>query len=197
MKEKNEIFVKTFAGRASVQQRVADCVTRSMAIAFDIDYKVMYNKLYDRARHYAKYGKSVTATYLRKNPRQQSPRNGCHYPVFEYWMKKLGFKKYPFAAKFYSDRFDFDDIFVKSLPKGTYIFDIEKRVGKKKHGHLVCVKDNAIYDSWECHKWNYKILNMYTSEELGKDFDKKRTWTAYLWHKKLEKEYLQKINTNG
>ena len=173
MKEKNKIYVETFGGRNSSQQYVRDCVTRAMAIAFDIDYKVMYNRLYDRARHYAKYGNSVVATYLRRYPRKQSPRNGMYSVIYGYWMKKLGFVKIKFTAKSYLDRLTFDQIFIKCLPKGTYIFQIEKRKGAKRNGHLVCVKDNVVYDSWKCHKCNYKIITMWTTKELGYNFNDK------------------------
>lgn len=160
-KKTHELLIETHGGRESLQKNVKDCVTRAIAIAFDKDYKDVYNKLYERAKHYAKYGKSDVAAYLRRKPRKQSPRNGCFSVIYEYWIKKFGFIKIPVQKK--GIKWNFDEEFIRRIPNGTYIFRIQKP--NKKAGHLVTVKANKVYDSWNCLDYGYKVVNMYCTKD--------------------------------
>ena len=157
--KKENLLIETYGGRKSSAQNVSDCVTRAISIAFDKEYKDVYTKLYDRAKHYAKYGKSSLATYLRQNPRKQSPRNVGYPKVYEYWIKKFGFVRVDIQSR--NINWDFDTKFIKSIANGTYIFDIRKG----NSGHLVTVKANKVFDSWVCFDCGYKVIRMYCSQE--------------------------------
>ena len=100
---------------------VGDCVCRALAIATGTDYKVMYNLL-------KKYNNGVT------------PRNGVYKAVYKKLLSDLGWTWIPCCGRGVKNT----NVHLKptELPDGVVICRLS--------GHLTCVIDGIIYDTYNC-----------------------------------------------
>lgn len=72
---------------AGYKGETRDCVVRSIAIATELPYQKVYDKLFDLNRAFAASHRSRAARWLAKNP---SPRSGNMRKVYEPWLRSLG-----------------------------------------------------------------------------------------------------------
>lgn len=88
-------FVYDDGGRSKYFQaeKVGDCVVRSIAVAAEMDYKEVYEDLFERNRaHYAERD----AKYHKRTPAPtRSPRDGVRRAVYEPYLFSLGFTWLP------------------------------------------------------------------------------------------------------
>jgi hypothetical protein len=173
-------FYKTNPRTGNAQQvDVGDCVTRSIVIALNLDYNYVYSKLSEGMKKLSKTGfilrskDRVAPSRVGKRvyPRARiSARNGVYDRVYEPFLKKHGYEYLNFD--FLPRVIPFNCDTLANMPKGTYILLLKKHVGG---GHLTCVKDNVIYDSWDCatsEKRKYYINGIFHQEPNMKDIVK-------------------------
>tara|TARA_R100000278_G_scaffold35704_1_gene32122 strand:+ start:2116 stop:2670 length:555 start_codon:yes stop_codon:yes gene_type:complete len=152
-----EHFTETNPRTGNAQQdNVGDCVTRSIVIALNLDYKYVYSKLSEGVKRLTKTGyilkdsdgvapKWVGHRYYPRSSRI-SARNGVNKRVFRPFIKNHGMD---FLDLNYLPRvIHFNCETLSKFPKGTFIIELDSF--GKRCGHLTCVKDNVIYDSWDC-----------------------------------------------
>lgn len=136
-------FVKTYGGREKYFKKVnvRDCVIRAICNATGLDYQEVYNtvKQYQEVFYQQKgitKGKKI------------SPRNGVPNEVTkDYIENQIKWKWHPLKDANIQDH---------KFGKGTYIV--------KMRGHLTCIKNNKIYDSWDCQNKRNKIVYGYWSK---------------------------------
>jgi hypothetical protein len=113
-------YVRTDGGRSLYfKGNAGDCVVRAIALAADLDYKDVYDRLK------VKMGKG------------KSPRNGVPRAIYHDFIIGLGFKWIPYTGIGTGCRVHLNQ---NELPTGTMICRLSK--------HLCCVKDHTIYDTF-------------------------------------------------
>jgi len=167
---KNTHFIKTNPRTGNAQQdNVGDCVTRAIVNAFELDYKKVYDELSEGCRRLMQRG------YILKESDNCSPkwvgkryyppftsitaRSGVNHRVYRPVIKKHGMKY--LDLDFLPRVIPFNCDVLSKFPKGTFIVEIDKPIGS---GHITCIKDNVIYDSWDCatsEKKKYHIRGIY------------------------------------
>ena len=115
-------FVYNDGGRSKYFRAtdVGDCAVRAIAIGTGMDYKVVYNDL--KALNNGK-----------------SCRNGTPKKVDKKYLTNLGWIWHPTMFVGSGCKVHLDE---NELPKGTLIVAVS--------GHLVCVKDGVIHDTYDC-----------------------------------------------
>lgn len=138
-------FVKSSGGRENYFKRpnVKDCVTRAVCNATGNDYMEVYNGIKEIQ---VKYNKQMG----RASSKHNSPRNGVPHNVTKNYIEKvLKWKWHELPAG--------QTILEWNIKKGTYLIQM-------KH-HLTCIKDNKLYDSWDCQtKKKDKSISGYWAE---------------------------------
>lgn len=123
-------FVKSLGGREKYYHKtnVKDCVCRAICNATGNDYQETYNGLrtelirYNRKLH-------------RSSTKHNSPRNGVPHNVTKNYIEKvLGWKYNPMEPGSILGEYQFE--------KGIFLVNLNR--------HITCVKDNVLYDSWDC-----------------------------------------------
>ena len=110
-----------------------DCVVRSIAIATNSDYKLIYDTLFNKAKDYINNHNNKISR--RMNP---SPRDGTNKVIYEEYLLTKGWK-YISLIKFGSkDRTRIDQL--------THLNNIIIHV---MPSHLVCMKKGIIHDNWD------------------------------------------------
>ena len=131
-------FVKSDGGRSNYfkGEKAGDCVTRAIVHATGLDYKKVYEDLFDLARN---WGNKRTQKAL-KIRAKASPRNGVNKKVLKHYIENvLGFTWVSCSGigKGISMHVNKDE-----LPNGTLILSVSK--------HLTCTIDGVLYDSYDC-----------------------------------------------
>ena len=121
-------YFKNDGGRSKYYKgKTGDCVVRAIAIALELDYKLVYDELAD-------LNKSFEGI--------KSARNGTHKKVYDAYLKKHGWKWHS-APKFDGRKARHYD-----MPSGRCIGRMAK--------HLVAIVDKQVYDTWDStHKMVY------------------------------------------
>lgn len=122
-KEKQNMeFVYSDGGRSKYFQatNVGDCAVRAIANATGIDYKEVYNA-------------------LKKLNGGKSCRDGTPKKVDKQYLTSLGWKWHPTMKIGSGCKVHLRE---DELPKGNLVVSVS--------GHLTCVKDGVIYDTYDC-----------------------------------------------
>lgn len=132
-------FVYSDGGRSKYFKAtsVGDCVTRAICNATGKDYKEVYDRLNEMA-------KRESLKHHRRNQRSNS-RNGVFKETWKRYLKEIGWvhhKTCELGSK--ADKIRFVE---NALPNGTLIVQLSK--------HLTCLKDQVIYDTYDCSKKQY------------------------------------------
>lgn len=128
-------FIYDDGGRAAAGFRgtTGDCVTRAIAIATGLPYREVYDALHDAQRAYGETRRDRRAADIRR--RGPSPRNGVHRPIYEAYLRDLGWGWTPTmqigAGTTVHLRAD-------ELPPGPIIARLSR--------HVCAVIDGAVYD---------------------------------------------------
>ena len=132
------IWVENDGGRADAGFRgeTRDCVTRSIAIATGVSYRVVYDELFARAKALAATGRCKVARYLRK--KDASPRTGVHRKVYEAYLLDLGWTWVPTMQIGQGCTVH---LRANELPSGIIIARLSK--------HLCVVRDGVIHDMFD------------------------------------------------
>lgn len=144
---------------------VGDCAVRAIAIATGIDYKQVYND-------------------LKKLNGGKSCRNGTPKKIRRKYLTQLGWVWHPtmFIGQGCQVHLDKNE-----LPSGTLIVSVS--------GHLTCVKDGVIYDTYDCSREGNRCVYGYytlpTAEDIKKA-QKKSELQAKIKELKAELKALEK-----
>lgn len=136
-------FVRCHGGREKYFKRinVRDCVVRAVCNATGEDYQ----KVYEGVRQYQEKFYSQKGIYKGK---KISPRNGVPNEVTKkYIEEKLKWKWHPLKNANIQDH---------KFGKGIYIVQMRR--------HLTCIKNNKLYDSWDCQNKKDKTVLGYWSK---------------------------------
>ena len=125
--------------------QAGDCVTRAIAIATGMDYKEVYNLV-------AKKVEAITGT--------KSARNGVPKKLTKQIMKELGFKWVSTMSVGTGCKVHLRE---EDLPEGIII--------TKVTGHIVCIIDGVINDTYDCSRDGNRCVYGYWYKE---DYDEKR-----------------------
>ena len=118
-------FIWHDGGRASCGfvGLTSDCVARSVAIATGEVYREVYDSL------------------SKLSPK--TARHGISQMVIDSFLKDRGWEVLPYSAEVSALKAFY------SLPKGVALVQFEpSEESRKLHGHLSCVVDHTVYDTW-------------------------------------------------
>ena len=115
---------------------VGDCVTRAIANATGIDYKVIYSRLKELAKH--------ESTKNHRGHKQSSVRDGVFKETWKKYLKEIGWIH---CSSYKQDGTRMALTEQDFHNKGTFIVQLSK--------HLTCVKDGVILDTYNCSKKEY------------------------------------------
>lgn len=147
--ETNMDFVKSLGGREKYYHKtnVKDCVIRAICNATGNDYKKTYDEV-----------KTELIIYNRKlyrsSTKHNSPRNGVPHNVTKKYIEKvLGWTYHKIEPGSILGEYEFG--------KGTFLVNLNR--------HVTCIKDDVLYDSWDCsqgkgRKRNPMILGYWSKE---------------------------------
>ena len=168
-------FVYCDGGRSKYfkAENVGDCVTRAIANATGIDYKVIYDRLKELSE-------KESVKYHRGH-KQSSVRDGVFKETWKKYLKEIGWVKHSTCGIGSADKMHFTE---EEVPNGICIIQLSK--------HLTCIKDKVIYDTYDC------SVKEYTDFETGEDVinDKRCVyayWTAPTAQQAEEQEHFKKL----
>lgn len=159
-------FIYNDGGRSKYFKatNVGDCAIRAIAIATGIDYKQVYND-------------------LKKLNNGTSCRNGTPKKVDKTYLTQLGWVWTPtmFIGQGCKVHLDEDE-----LPSGTLIVSVS--------GHLTCVKDGVVYDTYDCTREGNRCVYGYWRKPTKEEVELKKKQNEELaLKKKKEAEKKAKI----
>ena len=133
-------FVYSDGGRelAGYKGSAGDCVTRAISIANEeLNYQDVYKELHERTKIFADTKRSRKAKSLKG--KSKTARNGVFKEIYEPYLFNLGWVWEP-TMQIGSGT----TVHVKQdeLPEGKLILRLS--------GHIVCVDDGVIYDTYDC-----------------------------------------------
>lgn len=139
-------FVYDDGGRSKYfrAENVGDCVTRAIANATGLDYKVIYDRLNALAKS--------ERTGKRKRGKSNS-RDGVYKNTFKKYLEELGWTWHPTMQIGQGCKVHLCE---EELPKGTLIVSVSK--------HLTCVKDGVLYDTYDCTRDGMRCVYGYWTE---------------------------------
>ena len=126
-------YVYSDGGRSKYFKGTAgDCVTRAICNATGLDYKEVYDTLFKMIK--AKPSKKASGS------KGTTPRNGVPIKIIHsYLEQQLGWVWHPTMEIGQGCRVH---LAARELPAGTLIVQVS--------GHITCVKDGVLYDSYDC-----------------------------------------------
>lgn len=145
-------FIYSDGGRSKYfkADNVGDCVTRAICNATGLDYKYVYDRLNEMA-------KKESVKRHRRHQRSQS-RNGVFKETWKRFLKEIGWVHHS-TCEIGSSKEKVK--FVEgALPNGVLIVQLSR--------HLTCLKDQVIYDTYDCSKKDYydwQTGDLVTNEE--------------------------------
>jgi len=135
--------------------KVGDCAVRAIAIGTGKDYKEVYNEL--KALNHGK-----------------SCRNGTPKDVDKKWLREHGWVWHP-TMKIGSGCTT--HLKKDELPSGTLIVQVS--------GHLTCVKDGVIYDTYDCSRGGTRCVYGYWTPSVKNE----KKYKVVLWFKDEHDHY--------
>lgn len=128
-------FVQHDGGRseAGYQGRAGDCVARAVAIAAELPYQQVYDRLAE--------GNATQRRSSRSGPRSKSARNGVHThrKWFKDYMTELGFRWVPTMVIGSGCTVHLRD---GELPPGRLVVSVSR--------HMAAVIDGVLHDTYDC-----------------------------------------------
>lgn len=136
-------FIYNDGGRNNYfKGKAGDCVTRAIANATGLDYKVIYDAINDLAK---------TERISKRKRGTSSARNGVYKSTIKKYLEKvLGWVWHPTMQIGQGCKVHLD---ADELPAGTLIVSVSK--------HLTCVKDGVIYDTYDCSRGGNRCVYGY------------------------------------
>lgn len=122
-------------------REIGDCVVRTIAIATDIPYGVVWNELFDRAKTIGHF-----------------PNNRI---VYETYLKELGWVKHP-PLRYNNRKIEIRD-FIDMITEQERIYAPMIILTR---GHITALIDNKINDTWDCSDY---CMNSYYQKESKND----------------------------
>lgn len=107
------------------QKRTNDCVIRAISTATGIEWKEIYSAL--------------SMQGIKNSLMLNDPKNWRKY------LEKLGYEKYKMPRRADNTRYTVEE-FCDEIANDNEIYII------KIAGHLTCIKDKKLYDTWNCGK---------------------------------------------
>lgn len=142
----SDSFVWNDGGRAAsgFVGHTGDCVTRAIAIATGLAYKDVYQALADAAG--------------------ASPRDGMSDSIYGSYLTQRGWQNHALVVP---QPFD-----LSTLPKGVAIVRLRRRFNvRKRSGHLCCVIDRVVHDTWNSSEDAYDLVGYWTHPALAEGSD--------------------------
>ena len=115
-------------------RNIGDCVVRTIAIATEIPYGVVWNELFDRAKKIGHFPNSPI--------------------VYEAYLKELGWEKHP-PVRYNNKKITIRDYIDNSLKLEI----IEEPMIILTRSHITALVNNKIHDTWDCS--NYCMNSYY------------------------------------
>lgn len=150
----SQYFVFDDGGRSKYFQgsMVGDCVTRSIAIATQKDYKEAYDALFNLIREF-KQGRSLHAREIKRRKvgaRGTTPRNGVPRELIKKYMESIGWSWFPTMefSKGCKVHLRSDE-----LPGGRLVVSVSK--------HLTAMIDGVIHDTFDCSRGGQRCVYGY------------------------------------
>ena len=139
-------FIYNDGGRSKYFKaaNVGDCAVRAIAIATGIDYKQVYND-------------------LKKLNGGKSCRNGTPKKVDKKYLTQLGWVWVPTMQIGQGCKVHLE---ADELPSGTLIVSVS--------GHLTCVKDGVLYDTYDCTRGGNRCVYGYWKAPTNEDVKAKQ-----------------------
>ena len=113
-----------------------DCVVRSIAIASNQPYQIVYDKLYSLNKNFRIQSNSKLA--YKMSPKDDSPRLGNHKKIYKDYIESLGFKWFPTMKIGQGCKVHLRK---NELPSGTLIVNVSR--------HLTTVINGVINDTYD------------------------------------------------
>ena len=113
-----------------------DCVVRSIAIASNQPYQIVYDKLYSLNKNFRIQSNSKLA--YKMSPKNDSPRFGNHKKIYKDYIESLGFKWFPTMKIGQGCKVHLRK---DELPNGTLIVNVSR--------HLTTVINGVINDTYD------------------------------------------------
>jgi hypothetical protein len=136
-------FFKHDGGRSNYFQGTAgDCVTRAIAIATGINYKVVYDAMFNGILDFKENGRGRYVRNLRKRKagsKGTTPRNGVHIKIYKKYLESLGWIWVPTMTIGSGCKVHLRG---DELPSGRIIVRVSK--------HLATLIDGVLYDTYDC-----------------------------------------------
>lgn len=147
-------FVQNDGGRSKYFQGAAgDCVTRAIAIGTEIDYKEVYDAMFNGIDEMKETGRSRFAKKLRNKKsgaNGTTPRNGVHPKIYKKYLESLGWKWVPTMTIGSGCKVHLRG---DELPAGRLIVRVSK--------HLVAMIDGVIHDNFDCSRAGQRCVYGY------------------------------------
>lgn len=168
-------FIYSDGGRSNYFKaaNVNDCVTRAIANASGIDYKVIYDRLKELA--------TKESVKHHRGHKQSSVRDGVFKETWKKYLKEIGWVKHSVCGIGCKEKMHFVE---NEVPSGTCIIQLSR--------HLTCIKDKVIYDTYDCSTKEY--VDFETGDTVVND---ERCvyayWTAPTIQQVEEQEHVKKL----
>lgn len=135
---KRPIWVEDDGGRsaAGLKGRVGDCVVRAVAIAAELPYDKVYKDLHEAKVAHAETSRDKWAKFYRRKPEKLHPDKGVGRPIYDKYLKAIGFKWVPTMAIGQGCRVHLRR---DELPSGRLVVRVSR--------HLVAMIDGVIHDT--------------------------------------------------
>ena len=119
-----------------------DCVVRAIAIAAELDYKKVYNDLFELER-----GVLSRARHPKKKKRRATPRAGIHKESCRAYMEELGWRWTPTMKIGSGCRVH---LATDELPSGRLVVVLSR--------HLTAVVDGVIHDTYDPSRQTLEVI---------------------------------------
>lgn len=132
-------FVYSDGGRSNYfkANSVGDCVTRAICNATGKDYKEVYDRLNEMAQK--------ESVKRHRGHQRSNSRNGVFKETWKRYLKEIGWVHHKTCEL--GSRAEKIKFVEGALPNGTLIVQLSR--------HLTCLKDQVIYDTYDCSKKEY------------------------------------------
>ena len=137
--ETNMQFVFSTGGREKYfkGENVGDCVTRAICNATGKDYKEVYDRLNEMAKR--------ESVKRHRGHKHSQSRNGVFKETWKRYLQEIGWVHHKTCE--IGSKENKVKLVQGQLPNGVLIVQLSK--------HLTCVKDQVIYDTYDCSKKQY------------------------------------------
>ena len=138
-------FIYSDGGRSNYfKGEAGDCVVRAISIATEIDYKVIYDKLFDLNKDYIAKKNTKLSKQMKSRTREKggSPRSGNYKKIYHDYLLNNNWRWVSLRKFGSKERTKLDEL----TNKGNIIVAVNR--------HLMCMKNGTVYDTWDS-RWSY------------------------------------------